>query len=71
MVLFLMLLPFLLFTPICRCDRVLWRGKGVKQTRYERCGGYQLSDHRPVRAVFDAVCELPQGVEMVRLQAVL
>ncbi|XP_051205083.1 type IV inositol polyphosphate 5-phosphatase 9 [Lolium perenne] len=45
------------------CDRVLWRGKGLKQIRYERCGGYRLSDHRPVRAVFDAVCEVPRPVE--------
>jgi phosphatidylinositol-bisphosphatase len=40
---------------ICRCDRILWRGKGMMQTRYESCGGYRLSDHRPVRAVFHAV----------------
>uniref|UniRef100_A0ACD5ZYD3 Uncharacterized protein n=1 Tax=Avena sativa TaxID=4498 RepID=A0ACD5ZYD3_AVESA len=45
------------------CDRVLWRGKGLKQIRYERCGGYRLSDHRPVRAVFEAVCEVPRAVD--------
>ncbi|XP_066327147.1 type IV inositol polyphosphate 5-phosphatase 9-like isoform X1 [Miscanthus floridulus] len=45
------------------CDRILWRGKGMKQVRYERCGGYRLSDHRPVRAVFHAVCELVEGVD--------
>ncbi|KAM0913551.1 hypothetical protein ACQ4PT_012081 [Festuca glaucescens] len=45
------------------CDRVLWRGKGLKQIRYERCGEYRLSDHRPVRAVFDAVCEVPRPVD--------
>ncbi|CAO2210990.1 unnamed protein product [Urochloa humidicola] len=45
------------------CDRILWRGKGMRQVRYERCGGYRLSDHRPVRAVFDAVCELEEGVD--------
>ncbi|KAK3121741.1 hypothetical protein QOZ80_8BG0660170 [Eleusine coracana subsp. coracana] len=43
------------------CDRILWRGKGIKQLRYERCGGYRLSDHRPVRAVFHAVCEVLEG----------
>uniref|UniRef100_A0A0E0LUV1 Inositol polyphosphate-related phosphatase domain-containing protein n=1 Tax=Oryza punctata TaxID=4537 RepID=A0A0E0LUV1_ORYPU len=43
------------------CDRILWRGKGMRQVSYERCGGYRLSDHRPVRAVFDAVCELAGG----------
>uniref|UniRef100_A0A0D9X800 Inositol polyphosphate-related phosphatase domain-containing protein n=1 Tax=Leersia perrieri TaxID=77586 RepID=A0A0D9X800_9ORYZ len=39
------------------CDRILWRGKGLRQERYERCGSYRMSDHRPVRAVFHAVCE--------------
>ncbi|RLN05050.1 hypothetical protein C2845_PM13G12960 [Panicum miliaceum] len=43
------------------CDRILWRGKGVRQILYERCGGYQLSDHRPVRAVFHAVCEVVES----------
>ncbi|ONM04703.1 Type IV inositol polyphosphate 5-phosphatase 9 [Zea mays] len=43
------------------CDRILWRGKGMKQVRYERCGCYRLSDHRPVRALFHAVCELADG----------
>jgi len=57
-----LLLPLLLLF-ICRCDRILWRGKGMKQVRYERCGGYRLSDHRPVRAVFHAVCELVEGVD--------
>ncbi|KAF8772854.1 hypothetical protein HU200_005241 [Digitaria exilis] len=45
------------------CDRILWRGKGMKQIRYERCSGYRLSDHRPVRAVFHTVCELAEGVD--------
>ncbi|CAO2188260.1 unnamed protein product [Urochloa humidicola] len=44
------------------CDRILWRGKGMRQIQYERCGGYRLSDHRPVRAVFEAVCELQASV---------
>ncbi|EES15005.1 type IV inositol polyphosphate 5-phosphatase 6 [Sorghum bicolor] len=46
------------------CDRILWRGKGMMQTRYESCGGYRLSDHRPVRAVFHfhAVCEVAKHV---------
>ncbi|KAK1302657.1 Type I inositol 1,4,5-trisphosphate 5-phosphatase CVP2 [Acorus calamus] len=33
------------------CDRILWWGEGLKQTRYSR-GESRLSDHRPVRAVF-------------------
>ncbi|KAG8049676.1 hypothetical protein GUJ93_ZPchr0009g961 [Zizania palustris] len=39
------------------CDRILWRGKGLKQTQYYTCN-YRLSDHRPVRAVFHAECEI-------------
>ncbi|CAO2201885.1 unnamed protein product [Urochloa humidicola] len=44
------------------CDRILWRGKGMRQDWYERCGGYRLSDHRPVRAVFHAACEVVKVV---------
>ncbi|CAL4998840.1 unnamed protein product [Urochloa decumbens] len=44
------------------CDRILWHGKGMRQARYERCGGYRLSDHRPVRAVFHTVCEVAEGI---------
>ncbi|XP_008660352.1 type IV inositol polyphosphate 5-phosphatase 9 [Zea mays] len=33
------------------CDRILWRGEGIRQARYGRCES-RLSDHRPVRAVF-------------------
>lgn len=40
-----------------RCDRILWRGKGLKQVQYETCR-YRLSDHRPVRAVFHAECDV-------------
>ncbi|CAN6166859.1 unnamed protein product [Urochloa humidicola] len=39
------------------CDRILWRGKGLKQVQYETCT-YRLSDHRPVRAVFHAECDV-------------
>ncbi|CAN4085442.1 unnamed protein product [Withania somnifera] len=35
------------------CDRIIWFGKGLKQTQYGR-GECKLSDHRPVRAVFTA-----------------
>jgi phosphatidylinositol-bisphosphatase len=58
-----LLLPLLLLLYLQVRDRILWRGKGMKQVRYERCGGYRLSDHRPVRAVFHAVCELVEGVD--------
>jgi len=46
------------------CDRILWRGKGLKQVQYETCN-YRLSDHRPVRAVFHAECDvsLSEGVQ--------
>ncbi|KAF8657630.1 hypothetical protein HU200_059779 [Digitaria exilis] len=42
------------------CDRILWRGKGLKQIQYETCS-YRLSDHRPVRAVFHAECDISEG----------
>uniref|UniRef100_A0A0A9DQL5 Inositol polyphosphate-related phosphatase domain-containing protein n=1 Tax=Arundo donax TaxID=35708 RepID=A0A0A9DQL5_ARUDO len=45
------------------CDRILWRGKGMRQIRYESCRGYRLSDHRPVRAVFHAVCEVAECID--------
>ncbi|KAJ8537087.1 hypothetical protein K7X08_035488 [Anisodus acutangulus] len=35
------------------CDRIIWFGKGLKQTQYSR-GECKLSDHRPVRAIFTA-----------------
>ncbi|KAL5201196.1 hypothetical protein ABZP36_035550 [Zizania latifolia] len=43
---------------VCRCDRILWRGKGLKQIQYDTCCNYRLSDHRPVRAVFHAEGEI-------------
>ncbi|CAL5074447.1 unnamed protein product [Urochloa decumbens] len=42
------------------CDRILWRGKGLKQVQYET-SNYRLSDHRPVRAVFHAECDVSGG----------
>ncbi|XP_057446825.1 type IV inositol polyphosphate 5-phosphatase 9-like [Lotus japonicus] len=35
------------------CDRIIWFGKGMKQTQYCRSES-KLSDHRPVRAMFKA-----------------
>jgi hypothetical protein len=46
---------------LSRCDRILWRGKGLKQVQYETCN-YRLSDHRPVRAVFHADCDVSEGI---------
>ncbi|KAH7656588.1 DNase I-like protein [Dioscorea alata] len=39
------------------CDRILWRGNGLKQCLYDRCEA-KLSDHRPVRAIFTAEVEV-------------
>ncbi|KAK3133264.1 hypothetical protein QOZ80_6AG0534400 [Eleusine coracana subsp. coracana] len=44
------------------CDRILWHGKGLKQVQYETCN-YRLSDHRPVRAVFHAECDVSEGTQ--------
>ncbi|XP_054790102.1 type IV inositol polyphosphate 5-phosphatase 9-like [Prosopis cineraria] len=35
------------------CDRIIWFGHGMKQTKYDRSES-RLSDHRPVRAMFTA-----------------
>jgi hypothetical protein len=50
------------YLSLCRCDRILWRGKGLKQVQYETCS-YRLSDHRPVRAVFHAECDVLSETE--------
>lgn len=36
---------------LCRCDRILWLGKGIKQLAYTRAE-ILLSDHRPVSSTF-------------------
>ncbi|CAA7398146.1 unnamed protein product [Spirodela intermedia] len=41
------------------CDRILWRGKGMKQESYVR-GESRFSDHRPVCSVF-SVLAAPGG----------
>ncbi|XP_062199314.1 type IV inositol polyphosphate 5-phosphatase 9-like isoform X2 [Phragmites australis] len=46
------------------CDRILWRGRGLKQVHYETCS-YRLSDHRPVRAIFHAECHISGDAELV------
>lgn len=48
---------------LSRCDRILWRGKGLKQVQYETCN-YRLSDHRPVRAIFHAECDVSEGTQV-------
>lgn len=35
----------------CRCDRILWRGRGIQQLSYVR-KELKFSDHRPVCATF-------------------
>lgn len=47
------------------CDRVLWRGAGLKQTRYDRCES-RLSDHRPVRAAFAVEVDAPWNLNSLR-----
>ncbi|WVZ56154.1 hypothetical protein U9M48_006725 [Paspalum notatum var. saurae] len=47
------------------CDRVLWRGAGLRQTRYDRCES-RLSDHRPVRAVFNVEVDAPGNLNSLR-----
>ncbi|XP_049345235.1 type IV inositol polyphosphate 5-phosphatase 9-like isoform X2 [Solanum verrucosum] len=40
------------------CDRIIWFGKGLKQSQYNR-GEFRLSDHRPVWAIFKAEVKVP------------
>lgn len=35
----------------CRCDRILWHGRGIQQLSYVR-KEFKFSDHRPVCATF-------------------
>jgi len=35
------------------CDRILWKGKGIKQLRYDSQPVLKLSDHKPVYGVFE------------------
>lgn len=36
---------------MCRCDRILWYGRGLNQLSYVR-GESRFSDHRPVYSIF-------------------
>ncbi|KAF0913417.1 hypothetical protein E2562_022204 [Oryza meyeriana var. granulata] len=47
------------------CDRILWRGVGLKQKQYDRCES-RLSDHRPVRALFAVEVEAPRNLNSLR-----
>lgn len=42
---------------VCRCDRILWLGRGIKQLAYGRAE-IQLSDHRPVSSIFSVEVEV-------------
>lgn len=40
------------YTYVYRCDRILWKGEGLKQMCYGRINESRFSDHRPVYSVF-------------------
>ncbi|KAL1209969.1 Type I inositol polyphosphate 5-phosphatase 8 [Cardamine amara subsp. amara] len=42
------------------CDRILWKGEGMKQIWYER-GESRFSDHRPVQSLFSVHIDLTQN----------
>ncbi|KAJ5899822.1 hypothetical protein N7495_004566 [Penicillium taxi] len=39
------------------CDRVLWRGRNLRQTQY-RTANLRVSDHRPVWTTFDGIIDV-------------
>lgn len=45
----------------CRCDRILWYGKGVTQLSYFRSES-KFSDHRPVSALFSTQVEVEKTI---------
>ncbi|XP_073154455.1 type I inositol polyphosphate 5-phosphatase 8-like isoform X2 [Henckelia pumila] len=44
------------------CDRILWKGKGLKQMSYSR-GESRFSDHRPVVSLFAVQVNVPTKLE--------
>lgn len=48
---------------INRCDRILWKGEGLKQIWYERVES-MLSDHRPVCSLFSVEVNAPKKFEL-------
>ncbi|XP_071734785.1 type I inositol polyphosphate 5-phosphatase 8 [Rutidosis leptorrhynchoides] len=42
------------------CDRILWKGEGLKQISYTR-GESKFSDHRPVNSLFSVQVNLPSN----------
>lgn len=53
------------FLFLCRCDRIIWCGKGLKQHLYTR-GESRLSDHRPVKAIFTVEVGVSQTLRGLR-----
>ncbi|KAI3967957.1 hypothetical protein MKW92_043999 [Papaver armeniacum] len=47
------------------CDRILWKGKGMKQMWYVR-GESKFSDHRPVYSMFSVQLDTPIGGNKVQ-----
>lgn len=54
---------------LIRCDRVIWKGKGMKLLSYRR-NEIQLSDHRPVTATILAEVEVLSPWKLQRALAI-
>lgn len=52
------------------CDRVLWKGGGLKQIDYA-AANIKTSDHRPVSSLFDCTISIVDEVQKDKLNRIL
>lgn len=52
------------------CDRVLWKGTGLKQLDY-RSANLKISDHRPILSLFDCTISIVDEIQKDKLGRIL